>query len=361
MKDVLMERCVAATLMPEGGYIVVYESSSDGSIDMQRLWENKTIPTTEAAAWVDNHRGYKRMFDFIGEAEGTEARRDISITIGPGGSWFARRGRDVLYHNLPLALKKLFRQRDKEGIVPLHVALGAQNSYIVLWSDRETCNWRLNGYGELSKHLDEGEIPDTVALSPYDQDRWFLVRSNGAVLWSLHFNGNEVKDIAREARAYMQRRARQDGSTFEMHSTLNDGQGPKVPYTITPDTHFDTDDSKSESLVRAAKRREWLPARILAALGANLESSSSASYHQKLADRHNLIALSAAGAAGALIATTAALPPARRLAVSAIGLGTGSAALSWMRTRAAPGVAVFATGTLCFIAGRYLSSNACKE
>lgn len=205
---------IAVAFSAEGDYVFVYEES-DGSMTVSHSQHNKMISSRDAAAFVEARKQYSKLYDFVRFEKENDVRRMVSFSIGPGGSWFARRGDEVAYHQLPADLENEIKERGAKGLHPHQVALGMHGSYVAVWSDR-SCSWSLHGYDGVKQYLNEKGNINTIALSPFNCNDFFLVRESGCVLWSLADDTNPLLVIQKDAYAFMQRKARRDGKTFNM-------------------------------------------------------------------------------------------------------------------------------------------------
>ena len=215
-----INRTAALVLTPHGDCIAVYEQDEDGSMPVQNISSDMMIPAAELTAWAEARKQYDRLYDFLRKTNDTNEKRMVSFCVGPKASWFARRGEEVAYHDIPDGLVKKIRERRTEGIHPFQVTLGMHGSYVVVWSD-ESCSWELHGYEKLVPYLREkDDSVNSVALSPLKCDEWILVQDSGHVLWTLKGNATQLELVAQECRTYMQRAARRTGKTI---STIQSG------------------------------------------------------------------------------------------------------------------------------------------
>lgn len=199
----------AIALTPEGDYVFVFEEH-DGSMSVKHSMHEQMIPSSEAAAFLHTRTQYSQLYDFVRESKEGDVRRKLSFAVGPGGSWFARRGEQVSYHRLPDDFVTKIKEREAMGSYPYQVALGMHGSYVVVWSD-DTWSWNLNGYSGLARHLELADGINTIVLSPLDCREWFLVNESGHVLWALYGDTGQLYLIEKDAQAYMQREARRTG------------------------------------------------------------------------------------------------------------------------------------------------------
>ncbi|TKA73218.1 hypothetical protein B0A55_07779 [Friedmanniomyces simplex] len=217
----------AVALTPEGGYVFVYETA-DGKASVVFSEAEEMIPSSRAAAWVEVHAQYRRLCGFLRESSDYDVRRLEFFSIGPNASWFARRGEEVAFHNLPDALENAVTDKQAQGTHPQQVALGMHDSYVVLWSDGSHA-WSLAGYETLKSQLKQDGRLNTVVISATDCHQWFLVRESGMVEWHLtQLPRTEINEIARLARAFMQRTARRWGTRFEMKASVSGSEEDRM-------------------------------------------------------------------------------------------------------------------------------------
>lgn len=177
-------------------------------------WDVKTgsIDISEAKVWVKSHEGYQKLFEKLvaTDSESVEDLAKARFTVGPHGAWWARLSDGTHHHNLPFNLRRELEDEAKNGVYPEHVALGLNGSYVVIWPTWKS--WELTGYTELHERLrDKDERVVFVALSPWRTDNYLLVQENGFVCYNVPSNANDVDAYTN---AYMQRRAKADGTTF---------------------------------------------------------------------------------------------------------------------------------------------------
>jgi len=101
---------VAVGLTTQGGAIIVYETKEGAFAITKAEGPSGTIPSKEAAKWVEASSQNERLYDFLRETKDSDARRTSSFTIGPDASWFARRGDTIAHHDLPASLLRLMEE-----------------------------------------------------------------------------------------------------------------------------------------------------------------------------------------------------------------------------------------------------------
>lgn len=87
LDDFDMEKVIALSLTPEAGAVLVYEREERQIVGISE--PRGTIAAKDAESWVEHHKQYQRLYDFLGEDNGGEIRKKASLSIGSGGSWFA--------------------------------------------------------------------------------------------------------------------------------------------------------------------------------------------------------------------------------------------------------------------------------
>ena len=210
---------IALSLAPEGGAVFVYENETGG----QSIGISEPARPTKGEipeSWTENHEQYRALYNFLGADPNGELRKKVSLSIGSGGSWFARRGTEIGYHALPKRLEEEVRAKELEGVQPWQISLGVGGDYVVLWSDDSKPSWSLSAHNEASTYLEshEQDRMNTVVLSPYRGDSFFLVRESGWVAHSIADTmAREMQYIKAENKAFIQREAKRRGRTYGYH------------------------------------------------------------------------------------------------------------------------------------------------
>jgi hypothetical protein len=80
----------------------------------------------------------KKAFDalsaMIAEQSSTRGLQELKVVFGPGNSFYASAGQDMLWHNLPKAMVMHIEQRRSSKVaVPRVVALGSQGTWLAIW------------------------------------------------------------------------------------------------------------------------------------------------------------------------------------------------------------------------------------
>jgi hypothetical protein len=198
------------------------------------------IKINQASAW---DLVYERLWSKISakNTSSLEDLRQINLTLGPGGSYFTTSKNGAVYRDIPTKLHDQIQEAASQK-QPRQVSLGRHDSFVCLWDD-DTISYSVNlaysGLAEkLQGYIDQGsELPAFVALNPYDTDSWFLVESSGQCFWSLEGMGKGGVNAIREITlAYLQRRARVDGTSFTEITTSGNS---KISTRVTPETTFD--------------------------------------------------------------------------------------------------------------------------
>lgn len=185
-----------------------------------------------------------RLFDKISAKYGGSLAglQKINLVLGPKGSYFTTTKDGPLYRDIPTQLDGKIKSQALLNIKPRQVSLGQHESYICLW-DNSTISYSLNlsypGLAEkMQKYIDEQwKPPAFVAMNPYDAYSWFLVDADGQCAWHLqNMDKSAIKRIRKAALNYLQRRAREDGTSFTETTTFN---GKETSLNVTPLTNFD--------------------------------------------------------------------------------------------------------------------------
>lgn len=171
-----------------------------------------------------------------------EDLQKINLTLGPKGSYFTTTKDGPVYRDIPTQLHEKIQSEAVKAVKPRQVSLGQHDSYICLWDD-ETISYSLNlAYTGLASKIQEyidndSKPPVFVAMNPYDNNSWFLVGEDGQCAWHLeNMENGAIEDIQETVLNYLQRRAREDGTSFTETTTLN---GTESSLHVTPLTNFD--------------------------------------------------------------------------------------------------------------------------
>ena len=178
-----------------------------------------TVPMEEKNIWEDMPKQRTIIFNFLVKERDNDRRKNVSFSIGPKGSWFARIGENVAYHALPTSLEDHINERKAKDIYLRHVTLGLHGSFVAMWSDG-TESWSLSeGYVGVLKALKARRRIDSVVLNPYKDNEYVIVEDDGCINWRLSSDNKAYGPVVNDFVAYMERRAREDGSTFNITST----------------------------------------------------------------------------------------------------------------------------------------------
>ncbi|KAL6702424.1 hypothetical protein ACN47E_001875 [Coniothyrium glycines] len=208
----------------ENGFFIGGQNE-DGDGRVVHSWNNSYLVKAEDIdAYVGGRDAYQRLHDWTGQRVGQDADKvkEISITIGPNGSYFAQYGTSQITNAMPKDLKKAIEESTS---TPATIALGIKGSWVVLFKDGSR-SWSLrNAYASLasSDHLsDSSNRPVFVALSPFIEDNYFLVKEDGACSYSVFFaDKEEGETLHKITDNYMRMRAKRDGSSFSHSMRLN--------------------------------------------------------------------------------------------------------------------------------------------
>lgn len=165
--DFRISRPIAVGLTPEGGAVLVYENNEEKD-RVASFSPNRDIHSSKAKEWADHHEQYRKLYDFLllQDGEDREVGRKVSMCIGNAGSWFARRGDQVAYHNLPKRLELEIDKKRDVDVYPRQVTLGTGGDYVALWSDDSPPSWSLAPNNRAAEHLDGEEKINTCVISP---------------------------------------------------------------------------------------------------------------------------------------------------------------------------------------------------
>jgi len=139
------------------------------------------------------------------------------------------------WFKLPKDLAEKIRAKDAYA---KQVALGHGGAWVALFSDK-TWSWNLAGnYVSLGDELakEDGDDITFVALDPNRPGYYFLARNSGLISYSFTGPPSNADNVQNSVIAYMQKRAREDGTTFKFpHSNGN----IRRYITISPTTTHD--------------------------------------------------------------------------------------------------------------------------
>jgi hypothetical protein len=197
--------------------------SAPGSMSSSMLSKGPDVKARDA---------YKHLHDWVD----TKELENTSVSIGPKGSYFARCGSNWISHGLPKDLMtKLDRNKDK--FTPIHVALGVQGSWIVLWSDGDLSYNLRNSYpllGESKALLGAVGQVVFVALNPFEEDEHFIAGENGVSINVTLDSTAECIKLQKMADDYMRMRAKRENATFNYPVKIN---GMTQNVYVTPTTY----------------------------------------------------------------------------------------------------------------------------
>ncbi|KAH7072586.1 hypothetical protein FB567DRAFT_597970 [Paraphoma chrysanthemicola] len=207
----------------------------DGDAKMTHTWnDGYTVKAGDVDSFVESRDAYIKLYHWLAEhvQKDVEKVRDVSISIGPKGSYFARCGTSHIAHALPKDLQKAI---DESESPPVSVALGIKGAWILLKADG-TRDWNLrHAYPTLASTDNLTNDSNKVvfaALTPYVEDGCFLVAEDGCCTLNNSFSdATEGKEFYRMVDSYMRMRARRDGSTFSHPAVIN---GVQRQVKITP-------------------------------------------------------------------------------------------------------------------------------
>ncbi|KAF2026374.1 hypothetical protein EK21DRAFT_92504 [Setomelanomma holmii] len=209
--------------------------NDDGEGKLSHTWnDGHMVRAGDVDSFVESRDAYRKLYDWIDERvkSDVEKVRDVSISIGPKGNYFARCGDSHITHALPKDLQAAIKESDSP---PVSVALGIKGAWILLRADG-TRTWDLrHAYPSLAStyHLtkDTNKVV-FAALDPYVLDQYFLVNEQGGCSYNHNsLDADAGKVIHEMTDTYMRMRARRDGTTFTHSMALN---GASRQIHITP-------------------------------------------------------------------------------------------------------------------------------
>lgn len=179
------------------------------------------VPYSEVDSFIESREAYAKLHAWLTETTNSDVDKvkEVFITIGPKGSYFARCGSSWTSHGLPTDLFSMLEE-EKDKKIPAAVALGIGESWIALWADG-TRSWDLkNKYPGIVKSgilpMESSSSPIVfVALNPYQENRYFLGTADGAVGYSTTLSSPQESEALNElTNEYMRSRAKRDGTSF---------------------------------------------------------------------------------------------------------------------------------------------------
>lgn len=172
------------------------------------------------------------------------------VVFGPGASYYARCGNECIWNDLPKDLEaKLKRKKTryersiessaedeetKSTWIPRILALGADDHYFAVWDNDDYMNSLPESSG-FTKSINKTNISNlvNVVLSPTESEYYFTLVEKGTIAY---YMGMDRDGLAkRKMLAYLQMRAREDGTTFQRVSTKGN---TTTSFAITPETNF---------------------------------------------------------------------------------------------------------------------------
>lgn len=233
-----------------------------------------------------------------------EKVRQVSLSIGPKGSYFARYGTAQISHSLPKDLQEALEESDS---YPVTVALGKQGAWIVFFADGSR-NWNLRhvypGLAATDTLSNSTNKAVFAALNPYAEDEYFVVAENGGCYYNVSgWSNDEGQHLHEMTDTYMRSRAIRDGTTFSHGGTVN---GVPKQMRITPSSL--PQESRTDAMLATIRGRSGL-----------------------VKNRDVVFVGAIAGGTG-VIAKLAGLPTLRAVGVAA-STGVGAAFSMWYRDR----------------------------
>lgn len=315
---------IAVALTPDGGGLWVYEDAAR-QIRTNLSTANMNISSLDAESWTYRHKQYEKISEFLcaGDEDG-DSTTNIAVSIGSQGRWFAQCGTKVGHHGLPKDIVQETDQKAADGIYPRQFALGGEGDYVVLWSCDEGAQWSLTSSNACLKYLKAGENLNTIVLSPYNADAFFIVTENGEVLHSISgLPQSQITEICSLSKAFMQRTARTFQKTLIWDARVN-GRAERLE--ITPETRYDEPAWSTDALQQRFFFKSWRLQRLersvtdrstLAATGTAAAVSALVVASMSWTIRRNAVAAAGASAASTLAATRLSRLPTRSGALAA--------------------------------------------
>ncbi|KAF2820781.1 hypothetical protein CC86DRAFT_111911 [Ophiobolus disseminans] len=229
----------------------------------------KVIRAGDVDSFIESQKAYAKLYDWITERVGSDIEkvRNVSISIGPKGSYFARCGTSHTHiaHALPKDLQTAIEESESP---PLCIALGIKGAWILLRADGSR-TWNLRqaypGLASTDRLTDDSNPVVFAALSPFHENRYFLVTESGGCTYNTNTSDREEGErLHHLTDSYMRMRARKDGSTFTHSMTLN---GVPRQVVITPKSA--PDETKTDAWIAMLRaRQKYLGRKDLAFAGA---------------------------------------------------------------------------------------------
>ena len=180
--------------------------------------------------------------------------RKSFVVFGPGATCFARNANTCFWQDLPERLENVLLEKkadyaakegtpaEKAGWIPRVLALGIDETYIVIWEDgRRLCSLK-SDHQMLSwvtpDHADEvaPEEWENIVLDPHDGQHYFSVEKSGHVTWHISLGSSDPNvKFPVQLSEFMQLRAKENGQTFLFDHSRD---GKKTSYTISPETNW---------------------------------------------------------------------------------------------------------------------------
>ena len=167
-----------------------------------------------------------------------------TVTLGIGNTFYARTPESCLWNCLPDDLEQEIVKRMENGMdAPSRVCLGLDDTWVAFYSDGAV-SWNLKShYSAVHERLksEKGtyERITALALSPYTED-YFLHHANGMCCWSVGLGDNVRNKFIQMCWTYMQERAREDESTFNLKNWNKNDSQDAFDFSITPATKWDS-------------------------------------------------------------------------------------------------------------------------
>lgn len=237
--------------------ILIGGDDDEGGGRVVHTWnEGHLVRADQVDSFVKTRDAYIRLHNWISDQvqKDPEKVRQVSISIGPKGSYFARCGTAQTSYALP---KDLENSLEESNSYPINIALGKQGAWIVLFADGSR-DWNLRHiYPTLaatSNLSDNTDKPVFAALNPYAEDQYFVVTEKG----SCNYRTPLSEEVQKMTDTYMRTRAIRDGSSFS--HTVTVGGVPKearyTPNSWLEETRTEAMLAKFRGRVALVKRRD---------------------------------------------------------------------------------------------------------
>ncbi|MCJ1437810.1 hypothetical protein MMC27_007197 [Xylographa pallens] len=232
-----------------GGIFTTYESRDH----LPKLWyslplkDKNCIQSWEMAdkQWklksLSRH-SYQTLMDWISihfSNVSIEQLRRSTVVFGPGKTYFARSAKGCLWNNLPADLEtRIIADMGEAGRgPPQHLTLGNEGTWVAFWNDG-SFSWNLkSSYPRLHDHMEYNDPEEkgicSVFISPYG-NFWVVHYRSGLLVWSVPMKGKSLEGFEQTCDRYMQERAAENDTTFQLERTGISNPKSNVGVIISP-------------------------------------------------------------------------------------------------------------------------------